>query len=481
MHRQRAVIAVASLLAVGLASAGLLFSGEEPPQWMVIFTQVAASEPGWENNQAEAWTYPSRSRIVALDLREPDRILKMLTEDFYSARASQISYDGKRVLFAGQKHEGDSWQIWEMQRNGSQARQVTSGAGEYTDPAYLPGSRIVYSGRSVDRDTAYALYTSGLDGSEVTRITFHPNSDFGSNVLRNGRIVFASRASDHTASPSKLMIVRSDGTGAHLFYESRPGARHISRAWETRDGRVVFVESSDRDSVGGKLIAVSQNRPLRSRVVLTAGIEGTFHSVFPLPSGKLIVSYLPPGGGSFGLYEFDPLESRLGPVVSSQPDYHAVEPLLHVTRSQPQGLVSVVDAQQKTGWFYGLNADLSDLAVTGTAHSSARSAKVRVIGIGGVLGEVPLEEDGSFYFEIPADTPVRLQTVDEEGRVVRGPSAWIWVRPNERRGCIGCHEDRELAPANRVPMAIEKPPVSLPSPSSPLSADAARRSEGNDQ
>ncbi len=472
---------IASLLAVGLASVALLFSGEEPPEGVLIFTQVAVSGAGWESNTAEAWRYPPRSRIVAMDLQETGGTSRVLTEDFYSARAAHISYDGKRMLVAGQRSAGDSWQIWEMQWNGSQARQVTSGAGGYTDPAYLPGGRIVFSGRSVDRDTAYALYTSDLDGSDVTQITFHPNSDLASNVLRDGRIVFASRASDLTASPSKLMIVRSDGTGAELFYEGLPGSRHGGRAWETRDERVVFVEASERESVRGELIAVSQNRPMRSRVALTSGIEGAFHSVFPLPSGRLIVSYLPPGGGSFGLYEFDPLESRLGAVVSSQPDYHAVEPLLRVARSQPQGFVSVVDVQQKTGWFYGLNADLSDLAVTGTTRSSARSAKVRVVGIGGVLGEVPVEQDGSFYFEIPADTPVRLQTVDDRGRGVRGPSAWIWVRPNERRGCVGCHEDRELAPANRVPMAIVKPAVSLPSPSSPLAAVGARRSEGNEK
>jgi hypothetical protein len=38
----------------------------------------------------------------------------------------------------------------------------------------------------------------------------------------------------------------------------------------------------------------------------------------------------------------------------------------------------------------------------------------------------------------------------------------MWLRPNERRGCVGCHEDPELVPANRVPLAVKKNPVGVP-------------------
>jgi hypothetical protein len=31
---------------------------------------------------------------------------------------------------------------------------------------------------------------------------------------------------------------------------------------------------------------------------------------------------------------------------------------------------------------------------------------------------------------------------------------WIWARRGTSRGCIGCHENKELAPENRVPAAI---------------------------
>ena len=37
--------------------------------------------------------------------------------------------------------------------------------------------------------------------------------------------------------------------------------------------------------------------------------------------------------------------------------------------------------------------------------------------------------------------------------------SWLWVMPGERRGCIGCHEDRELTPPNRHVQALRKDAV----------------------
>ena len=42
------------------------------------------------------------------------------------------------------------------------------------------------------------------------------------------------------------------------------------------------------------------------------------------------------------------------------------------------------------------------------------------------------------------------------GRVVRAQRSWIWSRSGEEHGCVGCHEDRALAPENRWPMALRR-------------------------
>ncbi|MFQ5864122.1 MAG: hypothetical protein ACE5IW_02725 [bacterium] len=480
MRDKGRIITVGVVLALGLTIIFLIASEEEPLTGRLIFTQVSADELGGEDNAPGARRYPGQNRIVAL---EPDGTLKVLTGGFYSARAPEVSYDGKRLLFAGQRQENDPWHIWEMTLNKLEIKQITSGLYDCTDPAYLADGQIVFSSIGADRPAqnkdgvTYALYTCFLDGSEVRRITFHPHQDFAPSVLQDGRILFRSWQM-YPSGVSLLLNMRPDGTGVELFYQNRQGGRQSSRAWETSDGQVVLVETKEGDSGGRHLVAVSLMRPLHSRVVLTAGNEGNFHSVFPLSSGKLMVSYRPPGARRYALYEFDPAEGRLGRLIYSDPAYHALEPVMAVQRPRPKRLPSIVNQQKKKGWLFCLNANLLDQQDSSGINSPPKGNWVEVFGPQGELGQVVLEDDGSFYVEIPADLPVRLQTVNEEGRVVRGPSAWIWVRPNEHRGCIGCHEDREMAPENRVPLAITKPAVSLLSPTSSLAAGERSLSKG---
>ena len=91
-----------------------------------------------------------------------------------------------------------------------------------------------------------------------------------------------------------------------------------------------------------------------------------------------------------------------------------------------------------------------------------QSSKIEVMGIDSLLGVVQTEEDGSFYLKVAADKPFQIRTIDKNGNISNGPCGWIWLRPNERRGCIGCHEDHELAPENRIPLSVKKLPVVLP-------------------
>jgi len=79
-----------------------------------------------------------------------------------------------------------------------------------------------------------------------------------------------------------------------------------------------------------------------------------------------------------------------------------------------------------------------------------------------ILGTAPVEPDGSFHIRVPAKTPLAFQLLDNKGNVIISQTSWTWVMPRESRGCIGCHEDRELAPPNQFPKAVIKPAVHLP-------------------
>jgi hypothetical protein len=54
--------------------------------------------------------------------------------------------------------------------------------------------------------------------------------------------------------------------------------------------------------------------------------------------------------------------------------------------------------------------------------------------------------------------------LDKNDMAIRTQKAWTWVMGNENRGCIGCHEAREMAPPNKIVDAIMKPPVELTIP-----------------
>ena len=65
-----------------------------------------------------------------------------------------------------------------------------------------------------------------------------------------------------------------------------------------------------------------------------------------------------------------------------------------------------------------------------------------------ILGYAPIEPDGSFKLQVPADVPLALQVIDAKGRGIQTHTNWIQVRPGERRTCDGCHSPRRGAALN---------------------------------
>ena len=64
------------------------------------------------------------------------------------------------------------------------------------------------------------------------------------------------------------------------------------------------------------------------------------------------------------------------------------------------------------------------------------------------LGTVPVEEDGSAHFRVPAGKPLYFQAVDADGKAVRTMMSEVYLQPGENRGCVGCHEQIQTASEN---------------------------------
>jgi hypothetical protein len=78
----------------------------------------------------------------------------------------------------------------------------------------------------------------------------------------------------------------------------------------------------------------------------------------------------------------------------------------------------------------------------------------------GVLGTVPVEEDGSAHFVAPAGKVLYFQALDERGLAVQSMKSAAYLAPGERLVCQGCHERRYRAPTSpaRPLLALSRPP-----------------------
>jgi hypothetical protein len=429
---------------------------------MLIFTRVPADQ---FNYHAETFPhqYPG-AQLVAVDMDDPAGSETILTADFYSACSPRIYYDAKKMLFLAQRKENDTWQIWEMDLSDMSSSQITDFDESCSGPAYLPGDRLVFSRRMPDvgYGSAAALFTMNLDGSELNRITFQPHLDYIATILRDGRILMLSQQLYPEAGDLMYLAMRPNGTKAELFYKGTENSILSPQANETMDGNVYFIQRDNGKGQKADLVSVHQNRPLFSKMNHTSELPGNFYSVFPLPSGSLLVSYQAPEAKTAGLYIISENENAPGKSMVEYSDYHVVEPALVAAYTRPRHLPDEVNKEESTGQLF-----CQDINVTAIQHDSLSSdfkkaTMIEVLGLDESMGVVPVEEDGSFYLKVIADTPFRLQTLDGSGQLINGPSGWLWLRPFERRGCVGCHGDPELVPRNFVPLAVKKRPVSIP-------------------
>lgn len=406
----------------------------------------------------------TQAQIVSINPNKSGGSPEVLTGDFYSAQSPVLSFEATHLIFTARKNQNDPWQIYEMNLADSKIRQITSSDENCIDPAYLPGDRLVFSKFS-GNDTlkaGHSLFTCRLNGSDLKQITFNPDAWFGSTVLKDGRVLSVSSQLFPDKKNPLFMVLRPDGTKAELFYKSSDGNKLLTHGLETKDGRILFIESDSDKHSGGNVISISYNRPLHSRVNLTSQIQGSFYNVFPVQSGKLLVSYRKSESERYALYDFDPDNNNIGNVVYSSKDFDILDAVVVEKHERPKNLPSEVDMGVKTGLILCQDINVGDMQLSGNTTGLTKISGIQVTGRDSTLGIVQVLEDGSFYLKVIADTPFKIQTIDEKGRVLNESCGWIWLRPNERRGCVGCHENPEIVPVNKVPLSVKNRPFNIP-------------------
>jgi len=74
-----------------------------------------------------------------------------------------------------------------------------------------------------------------------------------------------------------------------------------------------------------------------------------------------------------------------------------------------------------------------------------------------VLGTVPVNEDGSALFSVPANVPIAIQPLDENGEALQQMRSWFTAMSGEFLSCTGCHEDQNsTSPASNTAFLTDR-------------------------
>jgi len=468
------------LIAISFLFAGLAFTALKSPLAnpvpadahqlpAIIFVEAPALVPGELTKR-----FPQGSHLARFLPGTPYRSAINLTPEFFAVADPLISFDAGKALFSGQKTRGARWQIWEMSADGSGKRQITHCAADCLRPAYLPRNQIVFTMvTKKGSERTSAIYVSQGNSSDAHPITFGPGDFQVETVLHNGRILVSAESSlvagGKDGKSRVFYTLRPDGSGLSPFrWSSRPKVVR-TEAEELDDGTVLSVKRQDPAGreIGGELAWVRPGALHNSAITPP---NSTYWSARLLDGNRLVVakesssSYA--GAGTFGLYAFDLATMSVGKAIYNNPKFSSVQAVPLEPRPIPEYYWSILHPERDYGRVICLNAYLSADAPDG--HLTSHIARVRVIALQvdhrreRVLGEAPVESDGSFYIKVPADYPIRFELLNGKRSVIRAQQSWIWARTGEDVGCVGCHENKAVVPSDHWPLALKRLDTPIP-------------------
>jgi hypothetical protein len=440
------------------------------------------------------------------------------------ARDPEVDFDGRRIIFSMRKDITDDYHLYEVAADGSGLRQLTSGAGVFDiDPACLPAGDIVFvSSREpkycqCNRHIMGNLFTMGPGGEALRQIGHNILFEGHPSLAPDGRILYDrwEYVDRHFGPSFGLWTVNPDGTGHALFYGNNawsPGAILDARVIPGTE-KVVATFGSCHDRPWGAIAVVDRSRgldgsdpveriwPASARGLLphertatgfehAGGIDGfktvtpKYEDPYPL-SDKYFLASRTVKGEEMGLALLDVFGNEL--LLHGEPP-GCFDPMPLGPRPRPQAIPPRVDLAASEGLFY--LADVYD----GTGMASVARGTIRYLRVveapqklfwcqghwnidatqapamnwnctnnKRVLGDVPVEEDGSAYFAVPADRFIYFQALDKDKMMVQSMRSGTTIMPGETQGCVGCHENRlaATAPADRPSAALRRGPSRL--------------------
>lgn len=457
---------------------------------------------GYSDNE-ERYLYPTGgSRMCKINLRT--RHVTVLMEDAEGGfRDPRVHYDGGKILFSYRKGGTHHYHLCEINTDGTEFRQLTSGDCDDVDPCYLPDGGIVFSSSrcnrfvACNRVPAAIIYRMNADGSGVMRLSANSITEDRPAVLPDGRIMYT-RWDYLDRDPEgfrDLWTMNPDGTGQMVLFGGSPRPYPLYYAKcdalpipGTNKVVSVFSPGFGRRDNAGNVMIVDLNR----------GPDDWSAARQISPDVPKLGWDTGTGGGQYGFRDPYPLSAECFLVANDKSlmilddqgntqEFYRAEKMVHdprVISAHPRepALPSRVNLQKTTGQlvltdvYQGRNMEgvkrgsikklliLEDLPKPGSKHGM-RGEHGGYITLRSVLGEVPVESDGSASFEVPALRAVYFVAVDEKGLAVKRMQNFTMVMPGETQGCVGCHEPRTRTPDSGIRrttlLAMKRPPSQI--------------------
>ncbi|MGQ9607005.1 MAG: SUMF1/EgtB/PvdO family nonheme iron enzyme [Thermogutta sp.] len=423
-----------------------------------------------------------------------------------------LDFDGRRLLFT--KSDAVNWKIFEIAADGTELRQVSRMPDDVDcmDPCYLPNGRIVFGSTACFQSVpcwhgqklVSNLFVMTRDGREVRRLCYDQDHNFHPVVLPNGQVLY--HRWDYTGINHvflrQLMVMSPDGTGQRAVYGSNswfPNALYFPRPLPGRSNRVVAILSGYHGPHRmGQLVILDFTHGWYEEKGILQRISGRgdpirpvvqdnlvrddwpkFLHPYPLSDHYFLVSCRPDAKSPWGIYLADVFDNLVP--LRVDPGYGLFEPTPLRARETPPVLPERTDLSQSEAVVY-LHDVYSGPGLAGVPRGTVKRLRIAAydfgypglagpdkVGWGGpwevmrIVGTVPVEEDGSAIFRVPANTPLTIQTLDEEGKAVQLMRSWFTAMPGEKVSCVGCHETPAQAGNTRIADAA----LRLPRPIDP--------------
>ncbi|MBN1576818.1 MAG: hypothetical protein JW913_09715 [Chitinispirillaceae bacterium] len=429
-----------------------------------------------------------------------------------------VSFDGKKVIFAwsqsGSKMSfgGSGFHLFEIDVASKTTRQITSDPegikiSDY-EPCYLPSGDIMFmSCRHFGMiDCAYNivsnLYMCNRDGKWLRRIGYDQVHTFYPQMMSDGKVIYTRWEYNdrNLATCGGYFTMNPDGTAQTEYWGNQsdfPLMKYHGREIPGSSGKIMGIAGDHHAPYQGelmivdpvlarngkksiKLIAPPHDVPSGSFFNTKGNVQYLFQNPWPFDEQNFLVSWRSTVDEKiFKIYFMNADASR--ELVAWNDAMSVSQPVVMDARPIPTAITPMSDYNKNTASFsvanvyYGAGSkgvkqgSIKKLRVIGLHYrvdfsQNTGKAGYTVTPLGRstssweaktVLGEIPIESDGSAAFIVPARVPIFFQTVDSNGCMINSMRSWSTLQPGERFDCFGCHEDKNAAPpSSNTPIAV---------------------------